>query len=147
LRIVTKNQAKSWYSIIFCTIKIVWENYFSGPFVTSRNISKVLLFWSFPVSKNHLKNYIFLRYMMTTMEEHLYGFYQFPGLKNHWEEKKIFKFLASRNTFKGGGFHQFLTWKFYDKIWHCLNIFCNFCVSENLGMSPVSDTRNPNKSL
>jgi len=92
LRTVTKNQAKSWYSIIFCMIKIVWEIYFSNPFVTSRNISKFLLFGSFPRSKNHLKSCVFSICMMTTMEEQLYGFYQFPGSKIHWEERYFLKF-------------------------------------------------------
>jgi len=75
--------------------------------------------------------------MVTTMEEQLYGFYQFPGSKNHWEEKKFLKFLVSRNIFKKGDFCQFLASKIYDKIWHCFNIFCNFCVSAKFDMSPV----------
>ena len=73
------------------------------------------------------------------MEEQLYGFYQFPDSKNHWEEKYFLKFLVSRNVFKKGYFCQFLASKIYDKIWHCFNIFCNFCVSENFDMSPVTD--------
>ena len=54
-------------------------------------------------------------------------------------KKKIFsKFLVSRNVFKTENFFiQFLAAKIYDKIWHCFNIFCNFCVSENFDMSPV----------
>jgi len=75
--------------------------------------------------------------MMTTMEEQLYSFYQFPGSKNHWEEKYFLNFLVSRNVFKKEDFCQFFASKIYDKIWHCFNIFCNFCVSENFNMSPV----------
>jgi len=56
-------------------------------------------------------------------------------------KKKIFSILlVSRNAFKRGNFSLFLASKIYDKIWHCLNIFCNFCVSENFGMSPVPGT-------
>jgi len=54
------------------------------------------------------------------------------GKKNHF-----LKFLVSRNVFKKGEFCQFLVSKNYNKIWHCFNIFCNFCVSEIFGMSPV----------
>jgi len=75
--------------------------------------------------------------MITTMEEQLYGFCQFPGLKKHWEEKYFLHFLVSRNVFKKEDFCQFLASKFYNKIWHCFNIFCNFCVSEIFYMSPV----------
>jgi len=75
--------------------------------------------------------------MMTTTEEQLCSFCQFLGPKNHWEEKYFLKLLISRNVFKKGDFHQFLASKIYDKMWHWFNIFCNFCVSENYGMSPV----------
>jgi len=76
--------------------------------------------------------------MMTTMEEQLYGFYQFPGSKNHWEEKNFSNFFWFQEmSLKRGDFCQYLASKFYDKIWHCFSIFCNFCVSENFGMSPV----------
>ena len=71
------------------------------------------------------------------MEEQLYSFYQFPDSKNHWEGSFFLKFFVSRNVFKKGDFCQFLASKIYNKIWHCFNIFCNFCVSENFGMSPV----------
>ena len=74
---------------------------------------------------------------MTTMEEKLYGFYQFPDSKNHWEEKDFLSLLVSRNVFKKGYFCQFLVSKIYDKIWHCFNIFCKFCISENFDISPV----------
>jgi len=53
------------------------------------------------------------------------------------KKKKISKNKISRNVFKKGYLCQFLTLKIYDKIWHCFNIFCNFCVSENFGISPV----------
>jgi len=43
------------------------------------------------------------------------------------------KIFISRNIFEKGDFCQFLSSKIYDKIWHCFNIFCNFCVSENFG--------------
>jgi len=79
--------------------------------------------------------------MMTTMEEQLYIFYQFPDSKNHWEEKYFLKFLVPRKDFKKGEFCQFLASKIYEKIWHCFNIFCNFCISENFGMSPGSDAQ------
>jgi len=75
--------------------------------------------------------------MRTTMEEQLYSFYQFPGSKNRWEEKYFLTLLISRNVFKKSNFGQFLASKIYDKIWHCFNLFCNFCVSENFNMSPV----------
>jgi len=53
--------------------------------------------------------------------------------------KEIFSQLfVSRNVFKKGEFCQFLASKSYNKIWYCFNIFCNFCVSENFDMSPVS---------
>ena len=74
---------------------------------------------------------------MLTMQEQLYGFFQFPGYKNHWEKKKILKFLVSRNVFKKGDSCQFLASKIYDKIWQIFNTFCNFCISENFGMSPL----------
>ena len=50
-------------------------------------------------------------------------------------------FLVSRNVFKRGDFCLFLASKIYDKIWHCFNIFCKFCVSENFGMSPVTSAQ------
>jgi len=53
-------------------------------------------------------------------------------------KKKFLIFFVSRNVFKKGDFCQFLASKIYDKIWHCFNIFCNFCVSENSDMSPVT---------
>jgi len=58
--------------------------------------------------------------------------------------KKFFfcNFFVSRNIFKKGDCCWFLASKNYDKIWHCFNIFCNFCVSGNFSMSPVSQTRN-----
>ena len=71
------------------------------------------------------------------MEEQLHSFCQFLGPKKHWEEKSFLKPLISRNVFKKGDFCQFLASKIYNKMWHCFNIFCNFCVSENFGMSPV----------
>jgi len=53
-------------------------------------------------------------------------------------KKNIFSiFFVSRNVFKKGDFCQLLASKYYDKIWHCFNIFCNFSVLENFGMSPV----------
>jgi len=77
--------------------------------------------------------------MITTMEEQLDSFYLFSGSKNHWEGEKNLKinFFFSRNVFKRGDFGQILASKIYNKIWHCFNIFCNFCVSGNFGMSPV----------
>jgi len=76
---------------------------------------------SFAMRSNDSVPSIFFRYMMTIMEEQLYGFYQFPGLK-----KYFLKFLVSRNVFKKGDFCHFLASKICDKIWHCFKIFCNF---------------------
>ena len=58
-------------------------------------------------------------------------------LSNSWLKKplgrKIFyQILVLRNVFKKGDFCQFLASKFYDKIWHCFNIFCNFVSQEIL---------------
>jgi len=76
--------------------------------------------------KNHLKNCIFFKCMMITMEEQLYSFYQIPDSKNHWEGKYFLNFFVSRNVFKRGDFCQFLASKIHNKIWDCFNIFCNF---------------------
>jgi len=78
--------------------------------------------------------------MMTTIEEQLYDFCHFLGSKKHWEEKSYLKILVSRDVFKKGDFCSFLASKNYDKIWHCFNIFCDFCDLEIFCMSPVGDT-------
>jgi len=105
------------------------------PSVTSLNISKFLLFEVFLDQKSS-QNCIFFGCMMTIMKEQWSGFCQFPGSKNFFVF--VFKFFISRNVFKKGYFCQFLVSKIYDKIGHCFNIFCNICISENLGMSPVN---------
>jgi len=74
--------------------------------------------------------------MITTAEEQLYGFTNSLGQKTIRKKEK-FSFFVSKNGFKKGDFCQFLASKIYGKIWHCFNIFCNFCVSEIFGMSPV----------
>jgi len=116
----------------------LWEIWFSNPFVTSRNIPKFLLFWSFLRSKIYFKSFIFFRCMSKTMQQ-LYSFSQFLGSKSHWEKKYFLKifFLVSRNTFKKGDCWQFLASNIYDKTWCCFNILCNFSVLKIFGMSSV----------
>ena len=59
-------------------------------------------------------------------------------LKKPLGKKKYFKYFSLRYVFKKGEFCQFLASKFFDKIWHCFNMFCNFFVSENFGTTPVN---------
>ena len=75
------------------------------------------------------KLFIFFRYMMTTMEEQLYVSTNYLAQKTIGKKNIFSMFLVSKNLFKKRDLCQFLASKFYDKIWHCFNIFCNFCVS------------------
>ena len=60
-------------------------------------------------------------------------------LKKPLGRKNLFSnFWFQEMSLKKGDFCQFLASKNYDKIWHCFNIICNFCISENFDMSPVS---------
>ena len=64
-------------------------------------------------------------------------FGKFPGSKIVGKKSIFSIFLVSRNIFKKGDFCQLLASKNYEEIWHCFNIFYNFSVLENFGMSPV----------
>jgi len=75
--------------------------------------------------------------MVTTMEEQLYGFYQFPGLQKPLGRKIFSQFFWFQEMSLKREIFVLLASKIYDKIWHCFNIFCNFCVSENFNMSAV----------
>ena len=117
--------------------KNVLEIYFSASSFASENISKFPLSESFlsqeTISKAAFSSDIWQQqwrdnYAISTI---------FLTLKTIGKQTIFLTFFISRNFFKKYDSCQFLVSEYHNKIWHSLNIFCNYCVLEIFDVSSV----------